>query len=220
MKKFFLIPLTAILLCSCGGLTNITTPNSVALNQGNFRFVKTVTAEVPSLYIFCIGGLSSRATADVVEKLKTSAQLQQNQALADIRIKTTTKLWVFGIVITKKLTATASVVEFINTGRKTNNAIGFEEDTTDIYNGDTTETKYPTTDIEPAVKQKDVRETLYKRVQEINTLLKAGTEEDLEALAKELDDIEKWYGKNGYYTWDENKNMRAVKKLLRSKQTN
>lgn len=220
MKKFFLIPLTAILLCSCGGLTNITTPNSVALNQGNFRFVKTVTAEVPSVYVFCIGGLSSRATADVVEKLKTSAQLQQNQALADIRIKTTTKLWGFGIVITKKLTATASVVEFINTGRKTNNAIGFEEDTTDIYKGDTTETKYSTTDIEPAVKQKDVRETLYKRVQEINTLLKAGTVEDLESLAKELNDIEKWYGNNGYYTWDENKNMRAVKKLLRSKQTN
>ena len=220
MKKFFLIPLTAILLCSCGGLTNITTPNSVALNQGNFRFVKTVTAEVPSLYVFCIGGLSSRATADVVEKLKTSAQLQQNQALADIRIKTTTKLWVFGIVITKKLTATASVVEFIDTGRKTNNAIGFEEDTTDIYKGDTTETKYPTTDIEPSVKQKDVRETLYKRVQEINALLKAGTVEDRESLAKELNDIEKWYGNNGYYTWDENKNMRAVKQLLRSKQTN
>ena len=220
MKKFFLIPLTAILLCSCGGLTNITTPNSVALNQGNFRFVKTVTAEVPSLYVFCIGGLSSRATADVVEKLKTSAQLQQNQALADIRIKTTTKLWVFGIVITKKLTATASVVEFIDTGRKTNNAIGFEEDTTDIYKGDTTETKYSTTDIEPAVKQKDVRETLYKRVQEINTLLKAGTVEDRESIAKELNNIEKWYGNNGYYTWDENKNMRAVKQLLRSKQTN
>lgn len=220
MKKFFLIPLTAILLCSCGGLTNITTPNSVALNQGNFRFVKTVTAEIPSLYVFCIGGLSSRATADVVEKLKTSAQLQQNQALADIRIKTTTKLWVFGIVITKKLTATASVVEFIDTGRKTNNAIGFEEDTTDIYKGDTTETKYPTTDIEPSVKQKDVRETLYKRVQEIKTLLKAGTVEDRESLAKELNDIEKWYGNNGYYTWDENKNMRAVKQLLRSKQTN
>lgn len=219
MKKFFLIPLTAILLCSCGGLTNITTPNSVALNQGNFRFVKTVTAEVPSLYVFCIGGLSSRATADVVEKLKTSAQLQQNQALADIRIKTTTKLWVFGIVITKKLTATASVVEFIDTDRKTNNAIGFEEDTTDIYKGDTTETKYPTTDIEPSVKQKDVRETLYKRVQEINALLKAGTVEDRESIAKELNDIEKWYSNNGYYTWDENKNMRAAKQLLHSKQT-
>lgn len=126
----------------------------------------------------------------------------------------------FGIVITKKLTATASVVEFINTGRKTNNAIGFEEDTTDIYKGDTTETKYSTTDIEPAVKQKDVRETLYKRVQEINTLLKAGTVEDLESLAKEFNDIEKWYGNNGYYTWDENKNMRTAKKLIRSKQTN
>lgn len=220
MKKFFLIPLTAILLCSCGGLTNITTPNSVALNQGNFRFVKTVSAEVSSCYVFGIGGLSSRATSDVVEGLKTSAQLQQYQALADIRIKTTTKVWVFGAVVRRKLTASASVVEFINTGRKTNNAIGFEEATTDIYKGDTTETKYSKTDIEPAVKQKDVRETLYKRVQEINTILKAGTVEDRESLTKELNDIERWYSDNGYYTWDENKNMRAVKKLLRSKQTN
>lgn len=220
MKKFFLIPLTAILLCSCGGLTNITTPNSVALNQGNFRFVKTVSAEVSSCYVFGIGGLSSRATSDVVEELKTSAQLQQNQALADIHIKTTTKVWVFGAVVRRKLTASASVVEFINTGRKTNNAIGFEEATTDIYKGDTTETKYSKTDIEPAVKQKDVRETLYKRVQEINTILKAGTVEDRESLTKELNDIERWYSDNGYYTWDENKNMRAVKKLLRSKQTN
>lgn len=220
MKKLFLIPLTAILLCSCGGLTNITTPNSVALNQGNFRFVKTVSAEVSSCYVFGIGGLSSRATSDVVEELKTSAQLQQNQALADIRIKTTTKVWVFGAVVRRKLTASASVVEFIDTGKKTNNAIGFEEATTDIYKGDTTETKYSKTDTEPAVKQKDVRETLYKRVQEINTILKAGTVEDWESLTKELNDIEKWYSNNGYYTWDENKNMRAVKKLLRSKQTN
>lgn len=220
MKKLFLIPLTAILLCSCGGLTNITTPNSVALNQGNFRFVKTVSAEVSSCYVFGIGGLSSHATSDVVEELKTSAQLQQNQALADIRIKTTTKVWVFGAVVRRKLTASASVVEFIDTGKKTNNAIGFEEATTDIYKGDTTETKYSKTDTEPAVKQKDVRETLYKRVQEINTILKAGTVEDWESLTKELNDIEKWYSNNGYYTWDENKNMRAVKKLLRSKQTN
>ena len=57
-------------------------------------------------------------------------------------------------------------------------------------------------------------------MQEIKTLLKAGTVEDREFLAKELNDIEKWYGNNGYYTWDENKNMRAVKQLLRSKQTN
>ena len=57
-------------------------------------------------------------------------------------------------------------------------------------------------------------------MQEIKTLLKAGTVEDRESLAKELNDIEKWYGNNGYYTWDENKNMRAVKQLLRSKQTN
>ena len=57
-------------------------------------------------------------------------------------------------------------------------------------------------------------------MQEINALLKAGTVEDWESLAKELNDIEKWYSNNGYYTWDENKNMRAVKQLIRSKQTN
>ena len=112
MKKFFLMAVAAILLCSCGGLTEISTPNSVALNQGNFKFVRTVTADTPALYVLGIGGLSRRASADVVEKLKTTAQLQPNQALADIRIKTTTKVWVLGIIITRKLTASASVVEF------------------------------------------------------------------------------------------------------------
>lgn len=222
MKKFFLIPLTAILLCSCGGLTNITTPNSVALNQGNFRFVKTVSAEVSSCYVFGIGGLSSRATSDVVEELKTSAQLQQNQALADIRIKTTTKVWVFGAVVRRKLTASASVVEFIDTGRRTTEAISPEEDSTDILKGNTTETKNQTTDIAHTVTQKDVRETVHKRVQEINSLLKTDNveDEDRESIVKELNDIERWYSDNGYYTWDENKNMRTAKKLVRSKQTN
>lgn len=105
----------AALLCSCAGLTNISTPNSVALNQGNFKFVKNVSEETKATFILAIGGLSKRATADVVEKLEIKARLQPNQALADIRIKTTTKVFAFGFVVTRTLTATASVVEFYNT---------------------------------------------------------------------------------------------------------
>lgn len=91
-----------LLLPSCVGLTNITTPQTVALNQGNFKFVKSVSAETKALYVFGIGGLRDRATTDVVEKLRKGAQLQSNQALADIRIKTTNKIY-FGIVVKKNI---------------------------------------------------------------------------------------------------------------------
>ena len=118
MKKYlFVIPLMA-LLSSCIGLTNISTPQTVALSEGNFKFVKTVSAEVKVLYIFGIGGIKEEANEDVVEKLRVEANLQPNQALADIRIKTTKKTY-FGIVTKRTLTAAASVVEFRDTNTNT-----------------------------------------------------------------------------------------------------
>ena len=120
MKKILLV-VTAIsvtlLLSSCVGLTNISTPQTVALNQGNFKFVKSVSAETKATYVFGIGGFKDRATADVVEKLRETAQLQSNQALADIRIKTTKKI--YGIVVKRILTASASVVEFCDIATNT-----------------------------------------------------------------------------------------------------
>lgn len=123
MKKYlFVIPIMA-LLSSCIGLTNISTPQTVALSEGNFKFVKSVSAEIKALYIFGIGGFKDEANEDVVEKLRLRADLQQNQALADIRVKTTTKTYL-GIVTKRTLTAAASVVEFkdpeTNTFDKTN----------------------------------------------------------------------------------------------------
>ena len=116
MEKILLV-VTAItvtlLLSSCVGLTNISTPQTVALNQGNFKFVKTVSTETKATYVLGIGGFKDRATADVVEKLREAAELQSNQALADIRIKTTKKIYL-GIVVKRILTASATVVEFCN----------------------------------------------------------------------------------------------------------
>lgn len=121
MKKILLV-VTAIsvtlLLSSCVGLTNISTPQTVALNQGNFKFVKSVSAETEATYVFGIGGFKDRATADVVEKLREAAELQSNQALADIRIKSTTNCYL-GIVVKRFLTATATVVEFCDIATNT-----------------------------------------------------------------------------------------------------
>ena len=216
----------AVLLCSCGGLTNISTPNSVALNQGNFKFIKTVTAETKATYVFAIGGLSPRATADVVEKLKVVAQLQPNQALADIRIKTTTKLYVFGIVTTRSLTATASVVEFLDAGTK-------ESDKSVIIPENRSSSKIEVVDQTSVIadtgrsEQKDSvvefptevtpRANIFNRLKEINATLQKKDVDNINEIATEIADIEKWYNLNGINTLDENREFRKAKKLLQSK---
>lgn len=111
MKKFFILTLFTILLTACAGLTYVTTPHTVALNQANFKFVRNVTAETTATYVFGIGGMSQNANADVIERLQKNAKIQPNQALADIHIKTTTKCYL-GIVLVRTLTASAAVVEF------------------------------------------------------------------------------------------------------------
>lgn len=114
MRKLVFMLITAVVLSSCAGLTHITAPNSVSLSHGNFKFVKVVNAETEARYILGIGGMSNTATEDVVEKLRQNACLQKNQALADIHIKTTTKVYVGGLYVKRTLTASATVVEFRN----------------------------------------------------------------------------------------------------------
>ena len=111
MKKFFLFAIATILLASCAGLTHISTPQTVALDKANFKFVKNVSAETKATYFLGIGGMSEQANADVYGYLQKKANLQPNQALADVRIKTTKKCYL-GIVVIRTLTASATVVEF------------------------------------------------------------------------------------------------------------
>ena len=74
MRKFLLMIPVILMFSSCVGLTNITAPQTVGLNQGNFRFVKSVNAETKATYVFGMGGFRDGATADVVEKLIEKAR--------------------------------------------------------------------------------------------------------------------------------------------------
>lgn len=197
MKKHLIIILAAALLSSCAGFTNITTPQNVALNQGNFKFIKSVSTSSTAYYVLGIGGLTKKANADIVEKLIEEAQLQPNQALADFRIKTTKKIFL-GIIIERELTASASVVEFCNTGANT-----FSE---------------PKTPNNTTSSGQSVREAKIKRLTEINTSLANGTANDIETIAMEIDDIEQWYNENGYYKPTEWTEVERAKELIRQRE--
>ena len=194
MKKHLIIILSAVLLSSCAGFTNITTSQNVALNQGNFKFIKSVSTSSTAYYVLGIGGLTKKANADIVEKLIEEAQLQPNQALADFRIKTTKKIFL-GIIIERELTASASVVEFCNTGANTS-------------------LNPETQDSTPSSSQ-SVREAKIKRLLEINKSLSNDTANDIETIVAEINDIEQWYNENGYYKPIEWTEIKKAKELIR-----
>lgn len=212
MKKYlFVIPLMA-LLSSCVGITNISTPNSVALSQGNFKFVKTVSAETKALYVFGLGGFRDRATEDVVEKLRVEANLQPNQALADIRIKTTKTI--YGVVVRRTLTAAAIVVEFKDS--ETNSFKGKSGEGNNLGNISASahcskEEVASTSKLETSFREKQsslankkdvvattpkikyTRETANKRLEEINQTMINVDYVKKEQLINEVRDIKKWY---------------------------
>lgn len=237
MKKIILMMVAAILLCSCGGLTNISTPNSVALNQGNFKFIKTVTAKTNASYVLGIGGLSDSATEDVLEKLKITANLKPNQALADIRVKCTTKVWFIGFYITRTLTATASVVEFYNTETHTFSEVS--SDSNSITNNQMpSEVNQETSSISgleghPVVTIDDKEVTFsvvgdelkvisnesYTRdsALEILRAINAGKIEDVGVIELRVSEIEKWYRSIPDVYFEVEVELRRIKKTLRNK---
>lgn len=193
MKKIFLMMVAAMTLWSCGGLTYITSPNSVSLNQGNFKFVRTVSAETQASYILGIGGLSDQANDDVIELLRQKANLSQNQALADIHIKTTTKIWALGFYTTRTLTASAMVVEF--SSDESNNFLS-QENHKDLKTSENSD------DIEiTATPTIYTKETAIHRLTEIKNSLQSREIQNVESVMAEVEDIKKWYkGQDIIYT--------------------
>ena len=186
--KQLLILISVILLSSCAGVTYISTPQTVALNQGNFKMVKTATASATAYYVLGIGGFSEEANADVVEKMMEEAKLQPNQALADIRVKTTCKCYL-GVVVVRTLTASATVVEFTDSVT----GVFLSKDVVSDDSLDQTE-----------------REAKLKRLLEISTSLSNGSVSDLETIKAEVLVIGEWYDENGYYKtveWNEYKKV-------------
>lgn len=183
MKKNLILISIAVLLSSCAGFTYVTPPNTVALNQGNFQFIKTVSAETKATYILGIGGMSSFANADVVDALTANAELGRNQALANIHIKTTTKFWLCGLVCKRTLTATANVVEFCDTETKTfnkptHNAFTIEEDS--IVHSQKPKKEYS-------------YELALNELVRINDTLQNENVENLSQIKADVKSIKKWY---------------------------
>ena len=216
MRKLVFMLITAAVLSSCGGLTHITAPNSVSLSHDNFKFVKVVNAETEAHYILGIGGLSDRATEDVVEKLRQNAYLQKNQALADIHIKTTTKVFVLGLYIKRTLTASATVVEFGNehserllTNKQSDNNIPQNAQQVSLVNPpsvskDNKEVEY-------------TRETACKILMEINKDLENGNIKDIESTKQQIDAINTWYHSYNVIYLDIEKQLRISKKYLKQR---
>ena len=198
MKKLLVMLFSAILLSSCAGITYVSTPQTVALNSNNFKFIKPVSAETTATYVFGIGGMSPRANEDVVKKLIEEAHLKPYQALADIRIKTTNKCFL-GLIITRTLTASATVVEFIGTNQNT---------PTEATNIET-----PTASFQPQQTQTP-REATLTRLKEINALLSNGAAYNAESIKAEINEIEQWYVQNGYYKLDEKKELKKATSLI------
>ena len=177
-----------------------------------------VSAETQAYYILGIGGLSATATEDVVELLRQEANLAHNQALADIHIKKTTKVWFLGFYITRTLTATATVVEFsndksissLNYGETENHNLkkGLEEQEK------ITENHSKLTDVVKShVDYK--RESVVARLTEINESLQSGTLQDLESVISEIEGIKKWYNGHTSVYFDVEKGLRDVNRHLK-----
>ena len=197
MRKILLAVIAisvTLLLPSCIGLTNISTPHTVALNQGNFKFVKSISAETKATYVFGIGGFKDKANEDVIDNLRLKANLQPNQALADVHVKVTTKTYL-GIVTKRTLTASASVVEF----------------------KDSATNSFVETPATPVVESCDIetnRESVYKRLQEINNILISGNTDDISNIINEVERIDRWYNSISA-TYPEIHNiLKEIKKLL------
>lgn len=212
MRKFLLMIPVILMLSSCMGLTNISTPDSVALNQGNFKFIKSVSAETRATYVFGMGGFRKSAMSDVIEDLRTEADLQPNQALADIRIKTTNRVYL-GIVVVRTLTASASVVEFKDSETNT-----FAKGEECVYKESEPE---PMNKVNNNKELKEIKqdspytkETAYNKLLEIKESIINGTEKDRKETIEEYKKIKKWYYRiQPVYSEVENL-LKEVKRLL------
>ena len=105
-----------LLLASCGISQNLTSnanlnQTNVVLSQKNFHVVKTVQASVSATYIFGLGGISQKALKNnAVAELTKKANLKGSQALVNITVKNTAKMFLFIGKVTYY--AEATVIEF------------------------------------------------------------------------------------------------------------
>ena len=116
LTKIVMAVAAVILFASCGISSNLTSnanlnQTNVVLSQNNFHVVKTVQAEVSATYLFGIGGLGKKALYNnAVADLTKKAELTGSQALVNVTVKSSAKVFLFYANIT--YVAEGTVIEF------------------------------------------------------------------------------------------------------------
>lgn len=120
MKNVILLFTCFIIFTGCVSQHNGLTSNQnihgtqVVLSEKNFKVVSNVLGESEATYVFGIGGLSKNAMIAEARAqiLKKAAMIGRSRALVNetVEIKNT----VYFVVVKRKVTVTAQVVEFVN----------------------------------------------------------------------------------------------------------
>ena len=116
LMKVVMAVAAVLLISSCGISQNLTqnanvNQTNVVLSQNNFHVVKNVEAQVSASYLFGIGGFSKKALHDnAVAELTQKAGLTGSQALVNVTVKTSAKMFLVYAKIT--CSAEGTVIEF------------------------------------------------------------------------------------------------------------
>ena len=116
MKKTILsliaVVAMAFSMTSCMTAGNLTAmSDGTAISAANFSYVGTVTAQAEtSYYLYLFGG--SNIEQQVMDELRTKADLKPGQCLTNIRVTTEEQMVLFGVVINKTVRGTADIVQF------------------------------------------------------------------------------------------------------------
>ena len=118
--KLLLIALSAVILSSCAGFTNVTAPESHVNFVGkDTEIVRMVSYTLPKTYIFGIGGMSHKArNTNIMDELMQRANLQKNEVLAYITISKNSNNY-FGVVSKVKFKASGYVIRPVDNNTET-----------------------------------------------------------------------------------------------------
>lgn len=106
LTKLIVAIASVCLLSSCAAVQNYSTVPYVGLENGNFKYVRTVEYSVENMYWFGVGGLLKD---DLYKGLKDKANLQNGEVLVNVNTHKKISFY-FGILVYVETVATADVV--------------------------------------------------------------------------------------------------------------
>lgn len=121
MKKLLLLlsALLVLVMSSCMGTASNLIKNqnqnqtSVVLSKNNYKIIGQAQGEVSTRYVLCFGGLQKKnLQANAIAEMTKSANLKGSQALININVRESNRLWAAGIIREVYCVATGTIIEF------------------------------------------------------------------------------------------------------------